>query len=107
MRSGAAWLSSRNTTSGEESRRGCARNFHRRVNVNTAGAQAGDSSSWATISADGRFVGFWSEAKNLAPPKANPPGQRVRARTAAAVGSAAQEGKHCQHAPVVRGALRQ
>jgi Tol biopolymer transport system component len=43
----------------------------RRVDVNSAGVQASDSSSWATISADGRFVGFWSEAKNLAPPNAN------------------------------------
>jgi hypothetical protein len=51
--------------------RDVARHTTSRVDVNTAGVQAGDSSSWATISADGRFVGFWSEAKNLAPPNAN------------------------------------
>jgi Tol biopolymer transport system component len=42
-----------------------------RVDVNSAGVQASDSSSWATISADGRFAGFWSESTNLAPPNAN------------------------------------
>lgn len=39
-----------------------------RVSVSSAGAQAGGPSLDATISADGRYVAFWSMAGNLVPP---------------------------------------
>jgi Tol biopolymer transport system component len=42
-----------------------------RLSVNTAGEQANGISSAPTISADGRFVGFFSDATNLASPDAN------------------------------------
>ena len=43
----------------------------RRIDVNDEGLGANDNSSGATISADGRFAGFWSQATNLANPDTN------------------------------------
>jgi TolB protein len=42
-----------------------------RVDVNDEGVQAGDNSAGPSISHDGRFVGFWSQATNLATPDTN------------------------------------
>jgi Tol biopolymer transport system component len=43
----------------------------RRVSVDSAGNQANGSSSSAAISADGRYVAFWSAASNLVPGDTN------------------------------------
>jgi Tol biopolymer transport system component len=51
--------------------RDVARHTTSRVSVNTAGEQANGISSAPTISADGRFVGFFSDATNLASPDTN------------------------------------
>jgi Tol biopolymer transport system component len=42
-----------------------------RVSVGSAGNQANEDSSSSSISADGRFVGFWSNASNLVPGDTN------------------------------------
>jgi Tol biopolymer transport system component len=42
-----------------------------RTGVNSSGEQANDGVSPATISADGRFVGFWSTSTNLVPRDTN------------------------------------
>jgi Tol biopolymer transport system component len=42
-----------------------------RVSVNTAGEEAKTTVTPPTISADGRFVGFWSDANNLVPGDTN------------------------------------
>ena len=41
------------------------------MDVDNAGVEGDDNSSAATISADGRFAGFWSQATNLADPDTN------------------------------------
>jgi Tol biopolymer transport system component len=51
--------------------RDVARHTTTRVDVNDAGLQANDNSSGPSISHDGRFVGFWSQATNLATPDTN------------------------------------
>jgi Tol biopolymer transport system component len=48
--------------------RDVANHTTRRVSVNSAGVQGNDTSSVPSISADGRYVGFWSFATNLASP---------------------------------------
>jgi Tol biopolymer transport system component len=42
-----------------------AGDFIERVSVSSAGAEGNQQSSWASVSADGRFVAFWSSATNL------------------------------------------
>jgi Tol biopolymer transport system component len=42
-----------------------------RVSVNSSGQGGNDNSSAPSISADGRFAGFWSQATNLATPDTN------------------------------------
>jgi Tol biopolymer transport system component len=42
-----------------------------RVSVDSSGTQGNGASHWAAISADGRFVAFWSEATNLVPDDTN------------------------------------
>ena len=42
-----------------------------RVSIDSAGNQANDASDWASISADGRFVAFDSDASNLVPGDTN------------------------------------
>ena len=42
-----------------------------RVSVGSAGNQANEDSSSSSISADGRFVGFWSNASNIVPGDTN------------------------------------
>lgn len=42
-----------------------------RVSVSSSGAQVSRDSDWPTISGDGRYVAFWSEAINLVPGDTN------------------------------------
>jgi Tol biopolymer transport system component len=43
----------------------------KRVSVDSAGSQSNDTSKWPTVSVDGRFVAFMSNASNLVPGDTN------------------------------------
>ncbi len=75
----------------------------RRVSVSSAGVQGNRASSWASISADGRFVAFNSSATNLVPDDANGVADiYVRNRKAhttrrVSISSAGEEADHASH----------
>ena len=77
------------------------------VSVNSAGAEANSSSGKPSISADGRFVAFWSHATNLVPGDTNGcedifvHDRRSHLTTRVSVGSGGREANQGCHDPCI------